>query len=259
MSGIVDDQSNVEEDTTSLVLHELGLNEYEIRAFLTILEGGTVVAREISDRSSIPYAKVYQVLESLVSKQFIIGDEGRPRKFRGRDPSDSLNDRLVNLQSQWEKSHSKRKKLVELVLPEFQNMFKTSHVEAEREEGVWQINGLTNILSRLTKLIQNTNSTLRISTSNPSFLISKLGKNLSETRKKVVVSIKVTQDNEDLYEFGKVQIVDRIGNSTSLIFDDFAQLSIIESNRGKYTQGEFKGVLTQIEQIVETSIIDYDS
>ncbi|MFV2016899.1 MAG: helix-turn-helix domain-containing protein, partial [Candidatus Heimdallarchaeota archaeon] len=53
---------STDKDTKYKVLSELGLNEYESRAYLTVLEAGIVVAREISDRSGIPYAKVYQVL-----------------------------------------------------------------------------------------------------------------------------------------------------------------------------------------------------
>ena len=97
-----------DKDSKFRVLNELGLNEYESRAYLTVLEAGIVVAREISDRSGIPYAKVYQVLENLSQKQLIIADESRPKKFRSRNPSEAFKERLESIENEWVQNHNRR-------------------------------------------------------------------------------------------------------------------------------------------------------
>ena len=50
------------------VLREIGLREYETRAYLTLLERGVMTASEISEHGGVPYSKVYETLNSLERK-----------------------------------------------------------------------------------------------------------------------------------------------------------------------------------------------
>lgn len=245
---------NDDKDMKYRVLKELRLNEYESRAYLTVLEAGIVVAREISDRSGIPYAKVYQILENLIQKQLIIGDESRPKKFRARNPKESFIERLTTIESEWMETHNRRVDLVNKEIKGFENLFKTNKEDIAEEQGVWTIVGLTNILSRIQKLLAKTNNKLRVISSNPEAIITKL----PAVKKSVTVEIK-SDVEDDLFNkiADKLFKVDQVGGATILIFDDFAHLSIISKNKGQFSKGEYIGILTQIKEIVESSIIEF--
>ncbi len=241
-------------DNKFRVLNELGLNEYESRAYLTVLEAGIVVAREISDRSGIPYAKVYQVLENLVQKQLIIADESRPKKFRSRNPLEAFKERLESIENEWVQNHDRRVELVNSEIKGFEELFNTNTEDIEEDQGVWTIVGLTNIISRIHKLLSKTNNKLRIITPDSDPIVSKL----PSVKKSVTIEIKSKNDNELFQELAdKLIKVDQVGGATILIFDDFAHLSIITKNKGQFSKGEYIGILTQIKEIVQSSIIEF--
>ncbi|PSQ56781.1 TrmB family transcriptional regulator [Halobacteriales archaeon SW_8_68_21] len=78
-------------DDFSIYLHEMGLSEYEARAYLGVLQSGITTAKEISDAVGIPQSRVYDVLESLKSKGFVTVQPGRPKKFGPIKPELAIN------------------------------------------------------------------------------------------------------------------------------------------------------------------------
>ena len=69
------------DENTKETLHELGLNSYEVDAYLTLLESGQMTAMEISREAKVPYSKIYEVLNSLKEKGWIKNTESRPFKY----------------------------------------------------------------------------------------------------------------------------------------------------------------------------------
>jgi sugar-specific transcriptional regulator TrmB len=59
----------------------MGLNAYEIDAYLVLLEGGQMTAMEISQQATVPYSKMYEVLNSLKEKGWLKSSETRPFKY----------------------------------------------------------------------------------------------------------------------------------------------------------------------------------
>jgi sugar-specific transcriptional regulator TrmB len=68
-------------ENTRIALHEMGLNAYEIEAYIVLLEGGQMTAMEISQQATVPYSKIYEVLNSLKEKGWIKSSETRPFKY----------------------------------------------------------------------------------------------------------------------------------------------------------------------------------
>jgi sugar-specific transcriptional regulator TrmB len=68
-------------ENTRLVLREMGLNAYEIDAYIVLLESGQMTAMEISEIAQVPYSKMYEVLNSLKEKGWIKNTESRPFKY----------------------------------------------------------------------------------------------------------------------------------------------------------------------------------
>jgi sugar-specific transcriptional regulator TrmB len=68
-------------EKTRVVLREMGLNAYEIDAYVVLLEFGQMTAMEISQEANVPYSKMYEVLNSLKEKGWIKSSESRPFKY----------------------------------------------------------------------------------------------------------------------------------------------------------------------------------
>ena len=52
----------INEDTRN-ALREMGLNAYEIDAYIALLEVGQMTAMDISQEAKVPYSKMYEVLK----------------------------------------------------------------------------------------------------------------------------------------------------------------------------------------------------
>ena len=68
-------------ENTRETLREMGLNAYEIDAYTVLLDGGQMTAMEISQVASVPYSKIYEVLNSLKQKGWVKSTESRPSKY----------------------------------------------------------------------------------------------------------------------------------------------------------------------------------
>lgn len=95
-------------DDFAIYLHEMGLSEYEARAYLGVLQSGMTTAKEISEAADIPQSRVYDVLESLESKGFVTVQPGRPKKFGPIEPELAVNQfvqyKRSNLEDELERS-----------------------------------------------------------------------------------------------------------------------------------------------------------
>ena len=67
-------------------LKQIGLNEYEARVYITLLENGTLKGGEICKKSGVPQGKTYESLESLESKGFISITPVKPKIFTALNP-----------------------------------------------------------------------------------------------------------------------------------------------------------------------------
>jgi sugar-specific transcriptional regulator TrmB len=68
------------------------LGEYEIDAYLAVLEGGQLTASEIADRTEIPQPRVYDTVRSLSDRQLVELRESRPMQIVAVDPEDAFGD-----------------------------------------------------------------------------------------------------------------------------------------------------------------------
>ena len=78
--------------TMERVGERFNLGEYEIDAYLTVLEHGTLTASEIADRTEIPQPRVYDTVRSLSDRGLVELRESRPMKIIAVDPTDAFAD-----------------------------------------------------------------------------------------------------------------------------------------------------------------------
>ncbi len=94
-------------ENTRNILREMGLNAYEIDTYIVLLEGGQMTAKEISREASVPYSKIYDVLNSLKNKSWVKSSESRPFKYYPIPPIEALAStkfRLEDKYQSWESS-----------------------------------------------------------------------------------------------------------------------------------------------------------
>lgn len=72
------------------ILRKIGLNTYEIKAYLALVSAGRMNAAELSSVSGIPIARVYDVMSSLERKGFAKIGLGRPTIYEANPPDEAL-------------------------------------------------------------------------------------------------------------------------------------------------------------------------
>ncbi|ADQ66733.1 transcriptional regulator [Halogeometricum borinquense DSM 11551] len=94
--------------TMESVGDRFNLGEYEIDAYLAVLEHGELTASEIADRTDIPQPRVYDTVRSLSDRGLVELRESRPMKIVAVDPDDafanvqtSLDDLISELEARY--------------------------------------------------------------------------------------------------------------------------------------------------------------
>lgn len=82
-------------------LREMGLNAYEIDAYIVLLGGGQMTAMEISQEAKVPYSKIYEVLNSLKEKGWIKSNESRPFKYYPVPPLEATRSTKMRLEDKY--------------------------------------------------------------------------------------------------------------------------------------------------------------
>lgn len=82
------------DDDSAELLVELGLSNYEARAYVTLAEHGAMTADDLAGESGVPRGRVYDVLNGLVDRSLVRADDGRPRTYTHVEPTAAV-DRLL--------------------------------------------------------------------------------------------------------------------------------------------------------------------
>jgi len=77
-------------------LRKFGLNDYESKAYMSLVLMGPSKAGDISKNSDVPQSKIYEVLEQLTFKQLVEVLGGRPLEFKAVLPEIALQNMLSN-------------------------------------------------------------------------------------------------------------------------------------------------------------------
>ena len=140
-------------------IKKLGLNQYEARAYQSLLRTGIGSAVSISKFAHIPRARVYDVLVSLESKGFVIRSASRPIEFSVVKPTRAF-----------EIMANQKKAELESSLNEISNVAKSIEksvviTQSSNEDSAWILEGRSNIYSKIGEELDNCNETVVISSS----------------------------------------------------------------------------------------------
>ncbi len=108
----------MEEREVRARLKELGLNEYEVRAYLTLLKNGPLTAGELATLSKVPQPRIYDVVRTLMAKGFITTTAGRPMRVIPLSPEKVVeairrryNERLEELKGELERLYTPHREI----------------------------------------------------------------------------------------------------------------------------------------------------
>jgi len=148
-------------EATLKALKQLGLTEYETQAYLALVDGGQMPASDVSNKSKVPFSRIYDVLGRLEEKQFIQVQKGRPSIYIAKAPTEIV--RLVRLD--WE---DRLKRSASIVVDELQPLFEKETKATTRD--VWIIHGRAAILAKAMEMLEAAKEEVLLSL--PSFDLS---------------------------------------------------------------------------------------
>jgi HTH-type transcriptional regulator, sugar sensing transcriptional regulator len=98
---VIEGKNMAVNEQTRSALREMGLNAYEIDTYLALLDVGQMTAMETSQQTSVPYSKMYEVLNSLKEKGWIKSSESRPYKYYPVPPLEATRSTKLRLEDKY--------------------------------------------------------------------------------------------------------------------------------------------------------------
>lgn len=176
-----------------LMLEELGLTNYEAKAYIALIMRGISTASEIIEVSSIPQPRIYDIMTSLEEKGFVETQEGRPRKYRPINPKIAFHRYMEQLKE-------KQRHVTEVLSEVYSGKF------VKERPAIWITRGEANIIGRSLQTIKEAETELLVAI--PSHLSPRLIKDLKEAYKRGVnISLVLYHDKMDeriLKELGEI-------------------------------------------------------
>jgi len=125
------------------MLRSFGLTQYEVKAYITLLRLGTSTAERLSEIGNIPLPRVYDTMEELQRKGFILVSKTRPKKFKSIAPKKSLKHFVDIKKKQFEKRIKDLKRDIKKVA---NSLSKIQPIELdEKEWTIWSARKRRNI------------------------------------------------------------------------------------------------------------------
>ncbi|HXV38311.1 MAG TPA: helix-turn-helix domain-containing protein [Nitrosopumilaceae archaeon] len=132
-------------DNSRKALEKIGLTSYEIRTFSSLLKTGELTASELSQKSGVPYSKIYEVLGTLEEKGWIGSDDSRPTKYFAKSPA-------TGIETTRQKQESEFKENQNIILKELVPLYEKSGT-SERPD-IWVLSGTVNIAAKILEMVE---------------------------------------------------------------------------------------------------------
>ena len=190
------------DENTRETLREMGLNAYEVDAYLALLEGGQMTAMEISREAKVPYSKTYEVLNSLKEKGWIKSSETRPFKYYPVSPLEATaftKQRLEDKYQGWEQT------VAEALQPLYEKR------ELVERPDILILHGQQAVLTKLEEVVKKANKEIMIAA--PTFakpIIASADMLFAGLKKNVVVKLMVAGKDDDWKTLKKIPGVNEL-------------------------------------------------
>lgn len=126
------------------LLREIGLTDYEARAYAALASAGPSTAGELSELANVPYSRVYDILSRLERRGWVEIQAGRPTRYKAKAPAEVV--RLLKTEQE-----RQLKEISEGVIKELEPLYERK-AEAKRPD-VWIIRGDRNLLAKAGEML----------------------------------------------------------------------------------------------------------
>lgn len=133
-------------DKTRKALERIGLTSYEIRTFSVLLKSGELTASDLSQKSGVPYSKIYEVLGTLEEKGWIGSDDSRPTKYFAKSPSTGLDTTRQKMENDFAQNKS-------IILNEMVPLYEKSGTSEKPD--IWVLSGAINIAAKILEMVES--------------------------------------------------------------------------------------------------------
>ena len=136
-------------------LLDIGLSKYEAKVYLSLIEEGISTAKNISNITGIPYGKVYEIINLLSNRGFLMVLPSKPMKYRGISPQQAIIATKKGIDDKFERIRNDTIKKLEL-------LFAESKISTQPQSFFSVINGRSNVLSKTEELIKKAEHNINI-------------------------------------------------------------------------------------------------
>ena len=140
-------------EKTRRVLQDLGLTDYEIKAYFSLLSSPGAQASDISRDSDVPVSKIYEVLGNLERKGWVESQHSRPSKYFPKSPSTALQAYRLRRESELKANEDY---LLGELMPVFQRK------ATQERPDIWVVRGDYNILAKVSESLERCKNELLI-------------------------------------------------------------------------------------------------
>jgi HTH-type transcriptional regulator, sugar sensing transcriptional regulator len=133
-------------DKTRKALEKIGLTSYEIKTFSSLLKGGEQTASDLSQKSGVPYSKIYEVLGTLEEKGWIGLNDLRPTKYFAKSPS-------TGIETTKQRTEAEFKDNQQIILNELGPLYEKSGTSEKPD--IWVLSGAFNIASKIMEMVES--------------------------------------------------------------------------------------------------------
>ncbi len=211
-------------------LKTLGLTDYEVAAYVTLITYGEMNASQISSKSGIPYSRIYDVLGRLENKGWIQINRGRPTGYLAKSPIEVV--KIVKYN--WEETLNRCSKII---IDELQPLYENSGEAITRN--VWILHGKAAIAVKLFEMLSEAEESIKFSIPNIDIyeeLIYEVISKLSG-KKDLKIQILTTSLSEDIRKIlshrAEVRIWGKIFGG-GLVIDNKYTMIILSESADKY-------------------------
>src|SRR3989338_5308500 len=120
------------------LVKELGLTEYQAKAFIALVKFGTLPAERIGRLGKIPLPRIYDTLEDLQKKGLVMISRGRPKMYKLVDPKISLKNFIKEKEMDFAGKLKEKSKAADK-LAKILEIIGTKEIVREEKWNIWHI------------------------------------------------------------------------------------------------------------------------
>ncbi len=132
-------------DKAKKALEQIGLTGYEIRTYVALLKSGELTAQDLSQKSGVPYSKIYEVLGTLEEKRWIGSDNSRPTRYIAKSPSTGLETTKLKIDADFSDNNS-------IITSELSPLYEKSGTSEKPD--IWFLSGAINIAAKILEMVE---------------------------------------------------------------------------------------------------------